>query len=480
MAAGKRLKQQLCIAGLILAPFLCSFSNPQNGNIVLEYNTDIKIEKGKLIEEKSILIQINNKTANWISDVEITYSEDDKLEILEASILNPSGQVIRKLKKKEIISRSNMSDDTFYENLFLKEFKLKWHEYPYLIKYVYRKKTDDFLFITKWYPVLFENVPVNKATLNVSIPKDYEIFINYSESLEQSTDTLENHYTFAWESSYLKQLKSEPFGINLREKLPNVTIVPKKFQYGLEGHHDTWSSFGDWQSQIITGLDDLPQSEKIIVDRIIEGLTDKKQIINKLYRHMQDNTRYINVTIDEGGLVPYPASYVCENKYGDCKALTIYMKALLKQAGIESFYTLIYAGSNPVKVNKSFPSQQFNHVILNIPLEKDTIWLENTVNYFPINYLGTFTQNRTGLMINGNESKLINTPRLKSENVFDKCQYEFNLNIEGNGTLKVSKSLGGPEFERYKYVNDVIAEKYRENQIRKIIPITAKMEYFSA
>lgn len=468
---GRRLKKWLCIGGFMLGSVLWSFSNPQEKNIVLEYNTVIKIEKGKHIEETSILIQINNKNSNWISDVEISYGEFEKLEILEASILNSDGQIIRKLKKKEIISRSDISDDTFYSNTFLKEFKMKWHEYPYIIKYVYRKKTNDFMFITDWYPVIFRNALVKNATLEVQIPKEYEVFIDQSESLKQITDTLEDHYSFRWKASYLNQLKSEPFGTNFIEKLPYVTIVPKKFQYGIVGYHDTWSSFGKWQSQIITGLDVLPQSEKIIVDGIVEGLSDKKQIIKNLYRYLQNNTRYINITINEGGLIPYPASYVCENKYGDCKALTIYMKALLKYVGIESLYTLVYAGDNPVSINKSFPSQQFNHVILSVPLEKDTIWLECTSNYFPFNYLGTFTQNRTGFMIDGSASKLINIPGLKSTSIYEKSQYDFNLNNEGNGTLMVSKILGGAEFEKYKYIEEATTKKYKENQIREKIPI---------
>ena len=133
---------------------------------------------------------------------------------------------------------------------------------------------------------------------------------------------------------------------------------------------------------------------------------------------MQDNTRYVNVTLGIGGMKPYPAEYVSNNKYGDCKALTNYMKALLQCAGIESYYSTIYAGgtapgSDPLKC----PGQQFNHVILAVPLENDTLWLENTSNTNPFAYPGTFTQNRQALLVDGSKSRLVRTPSLNETDV---------------------------------------------------------------
>lgn len=419
------IRQVLCLIGLILVASSQSFLFAQNGNIILEYNTNIQLDNGKLIEEKSVLIQINDNNSDWISEVEISYGENEKLQILEASIINSQGQVVRKLKKKEIVTRSDVSSGTFYENSFVKEFSLKWNKFPYLIKYVYRTTVQDYIYITKWHPLLFRNVPIQNASLKVHLPTGYEVLMNYSESLKHETDIQLDHSIHSWNGDYTSQLKNEPFGVNFYEKLPHVTIVPKKFRYSIEGQFDSWSSYGNWHAQLNADLDELPESERIIVDRIINGINDKKEIANKLYKYMQSNTRYINVSIDEGGLVPYPASYVCTNKYGDCKALTIYMKALLKYAGIESYYTIIYAGDNPVRINESFPSQQFNHVILSVPLAMDTIWLENTANYLPFNYLGTFTQNRTALLIDGDKSKLVRTPSLKMKDVHEESQYNM-------------------------------------------------------
>ena len=460
----------LLFSKIILTLFIvlvCHPAFPENlsDNMILDYKTVVKVEKGKLVQEKTIYIQINNKQADWISDIEISYGEDDKLEILEASILNKSGELVRSLKKKEIVTKSDISNGIFYENNFVQEFKLKWHEYPYFIRYSYRHTTDNFLYIARWYPILYKSVPVLRASLEVYIPKEMKVFMNSTDSIKHTVDSTIEGDKYTWTSSYTDQIKNQPFDLNIMERIPCVGIVPEQFKYSLDGSFKSWATYGLWQSQIIDGLDELTLSEQKMVDNMVTGITDKKEIIKRLYYYLQDNTRYINVAIDEGGMIPYPASYVCTNKYGDCKALTIYMKALLKYAEIPSYYTLVNAGVNAVKIEKDFPSQQFNHVILSIPLEKDTIWLENTSKYMPFNYLGTFTQNRYGLFINGNDSRLVKLPPLDMASVENKSTYQFLLDSDGNGSITLNKNLKGYAFEAYSYINKELDLNKQKDEI---------------
>lgn len=442
----------------------------QPGNELIAYNTTIEVKNGKLTEERSFLIQVNNKASDWIADIAIHYSKGEEPQLLEAHILNTEGKVVRTLKKKEIITRSAIEYGTFFSDSFVKEFSLKWNEYPYQVKYSYTKEVKEFIYVAKWFPIINTGVPTRKATLSITLPLSYAVTTDFSGPFLYSTNTFENSRSLRWEISNLAPVQEEAFAVPFYERHPQVTVVPQSFTYGISGSFGSWATYGAWQAEMNRGLDELPPSEKVVVDKLIEGLSDQKEIIRRLYHYLQDHTRYINVAIDLGGLKPYPASYVSANKYGDCKALTIYMKALLKYAGIESYYTKVYAGANPVAINPAVPSQQFNHVILCVPLAGDTLWLENTASYLPFNYLGTFTQNRHALLV-GSDSRLLKTPALALEDVLEQTQSTYTLNQAGEGQLEIQQQLKGEAFESFRHLQHEYSEKDQLRAVEERLPV---------
>jgi len=437
---------------LLILVTICLVLNPASGHCqIIDYNTLITAEPGKLITEKSFLIQVNNRQSDWLSDISISYNQGDKLEILEASVLNAHSVPVRTLSKKEITTRHDISGGSFFEDDWVKEFKLRWNTYPYQVKYRYKITTRRFIQICTWSPLAYFNVPTVNARLKVVYPIDYPVVID-SPNLPHDSVLVGGKKILEWNQTSTPSVSSEPFSPHLWEAAPHVTIVPRQFTYEIPGSLHSWSAFGQWQAQLIAGTDVLPNDEMITVGKLVEGIHSKHEIIRRLYHYLQDNTRYVSVAIDAGGLKPYPASYVSSKKYGDCKGLTIYMKALLATFGISSYYTLVYGDENPKEIRTNFPSQQFNHVILCVPVDRDTVWLENTAGHLPYNYLGTFTQNRKALLVNGTKSQLVTTPKLEPHDVLVRDDFEFTLNIDGDGTGTATKELRGPMFEQYRYL----------------------------
>lgn len=155
--------------------------------------------------------------------------------------------------------------------------------------------------------------------------------------------------------------------------------------------------------------------------------------------------RYVSIQLGIGGYKPFAASFVDDKKYGDCKALSNYMRSLLDVVGIKAYCALIRAGANEESADFSFPHNDFNHEILCIPFKNDTTWLECTSNKTPFGKLGPFTENRTALLITEDGGKLVNTPKSQAnDNQFNS---EVHIALEPDGSAKAHvKILSSGEY----------------------------------
>ena len=152
---------------------------------------------------------------------------------------------------------------------------------------------------------------------------------------------------------------------------------------------------------------------------------------------MQSTTRYISVQLGIGGWQTMKAYDVALSGYGDCKALSNYMIALLKVVGIKANQVLVNAGKTNYIIQPDFPFFEFNHAIACVPLYKDTLWLECTSQTNSAGYLGSFTGNRKALVINEDGGTLINTITYTPSNNVQKRKAVVTINANGNATATV-------------------------------------------
>ena len=457
---------------LIIAILCCSIGlQSQYPAVLVDYQTEISLKKGKLKRKITKLLQINHSGADDYTDTGIYFSKGDDLKIHSVRIEDVQGKVLRELNKKEIKTQSSVARGALYTDDFVKYFKPKWHQYPYRIYFEYTHIVEDFLFLTRWSPITQSDVPTISASLEINLPIDFQVNMNFPDSISFSEQLLGKEKRYTWKVENILPPKLDTYGPPLRSILPEVLVFPQQFKYGLTGSQKTWSDYGLWQYRMNEGLRELPSSEKQKIDELIVGLTDKKEIVNTLYNYLQENHRYILVSIETGGLKPYPASYVCEKRYGDCKALTNFMQAMLDYVNIPSFYVKVYSGDNPVSLKIDIPGQQFNHVILGVPMEGDTLWLENTSNSNPPNYLGTFTQNRKGLLVHSENSRLIDLPSLKAEKPTEHSIYNFSLDETGNGTLTIETSATNQDFESLNYYRKNTTGTKIKKRIKRYYPL---------
>jgi hypothetical protein len=436
--------------------YISSYAQIYDAELIYQ-KTDISLKRGKLYKNITYEIKINNRAGEKFTKISIPYSRLIKISQLEAYIKDNRGTIIKRLQKGDITDKSAISVSSLYEDDFVKEFTLKHNSYPYSIVYTYQLEEEEFISIDYWIPVIDRKIPTQKAILKVEAPIDYKLSFKNHLVDTFSVDTTDLLIRYSWIASYKNILEPEYFSPPFSSLMPQVIIVPFEFKYNLPGSFETWTTFGNWTNDLLSGLSDLPHSEKDIILQLITDIKDTKEKVKRLYQYLQDRTRYINVTIETGGLKPYPASYVAENKYGDCKALSNYFRALLEIAGIKSYYTKVNAGDPKTQIDKNFPSQQFNHVILCVPVQIDTIWLDCTSD-LPYNYLGTFTQDRDVFIVEKNRSHFTKTPALSLVEVLESRKVSIHQNLQNQAIALFHNSYRGEKYESLFYLSHSINE----------------------
>ena len=430
---------------------------------VIQYDEYCRVQKGLLTNEKDLIIQVDDPLGEKYTEQSIPFTKKNGIRDFRVTIEDLNGNVIRKIKKSEYTDHSSNSAGLYNDHL-IRTFHLKYNLYPYRIHIHYKQISGEFKFIDEFVPVIDESVPTLSASLVVDVPESYPILFRqqHADSPKVSNDAGIHH--LHWNIKYSPADYDEIYAPPAETVLPEVTVLPEIFFYGIEGSLKDWASFGSWFYNLNKNRDQLTIQDKRKVQDIINNCTDVREKIRRLYHYLQDNTRYVNVTIDIGGWQTYPAQYVCENKFGDCKALTNYMKALLKEAGIPSYFALVYADDQIISPEIDFACPKFNHVILCVPVKSDTVWLECTSNYNPTDYLGTFTQNRWALFIDSVNSHLVKTPVLSVSQVTNQTSEHISIDEQGNAKIELNLTARG---EKYDYLERF--SQYRTDQEKNIV-----------
>lgn len=341
------------------------------------------------------------------------YNKFLKYKNIKGVLYDAEGKKIRKLKSDEIRDVSSIASYSLYEDTRVKAATPDYSQYPYTVEYEYVLVMKSVMSFPTWNIVPGYDVAVEESQYELKLPLDREFnYLAVGMDIEPEIYTDTAHTTYTWKVEDIAPIRHEAYSRHPQEYFPGMYLGPVEITYGgITGNASSWEEYGKWVWKLVDGKQEFDQETVAEIREAYAGCSSDREIVEKLYKYMQDKVRYVNISIGLGGLEPIGAQRVHEVSYGDCKALSNYMKALLGVAGIRSVYTIVNAGENAKRVDPGIPStSQFNHVILMVPMEQDSIWLECTSQRLPAGYLGSFTDDRTVLFVTEEGGKLGRTP----------------------------------------------------------------------
>ncbi|AGA77862.1 transglutaminase-like enzyme, predicted cysteine protease [Echinicola vietnamensis DSM 17526] len=418
----------------------------------------------RLTEDYEVFLREKNKILILNEDglkdgnIWLSYSDLLSIEDFEGEITDPqTGKTIEKLKLKHFKDVSHISEGSVFEDDRLKYYKPSLYQFPVEITYEYTQKIRGNMYFPSWTPEGKPKQLVEQNVLEVIYPEKLGLRYKTENIATAPNITKDNgEVRMKWMFENLFNLDDPE-----EDSVALVKIAPKAFSMeGYAADMSTWNGFGMWVNQLLAGRAELSPQAKSTVGGIVDSLETDREKIKALYRYLQGNYRYVSIQMGIGGLQPVYANEVFEKKYGDCKGLTFLMKSMLQEAGIAANYTLVQAGSDEDDIDTGFPSNQFNHVILQVPVEQDTLWLECTSNTLPAGFLGDFTMDRHVLAITDEGGVLLKTPCYDAID-YNQIKNVSKVNLLGNGMARIhqAKELTGFAAQNYLYAQSVLNEK---------------------
>ncbi|UOE49022.1 DUF3857 domain-containing transglutaminase family protein [Mucilaginibacter sp. SMC90] len=412
----------------------------EDANSVVRYSLedDNFIGPGKAEEHFHTIVTILNEKGNDEAEKVLQYNRKYSLvNSFEMRVYGADGALIKKYHKSDMYDRLAVDNETMATDDRLLAISHTIASYPTTVEFVYDLDVRSLMDLGGWAYQDYEQ-SVQNAYFHISINSDAGFrYLNKNTTIKPQKTTTDKIDSYSWKVTNLKAFKHE-LGSKGWRVLPRLYFAASDFEfYGVPGNISTWQNYGKWQQKLNADVCTLSPERIEEIKKMTADIKTDKEKVKFLYEYMQQNVRYVSIQLGIGGWKPFPASFVDQKKYGDCKALSNYMSALLKAVDIPSCYAIINAGANMQPADPSFPYDPFNHIILCVPLKSDTTWLECTSQTQAFGKLGSFTENRYALLITDDGGKLVKTPKsIDTDNQFN-SEVHITLDADGGAKAKV-------------------------------------------
>ncbi len=436
-------------------------------NIKVYFDNDKLKIKSEILSES---LMLNEKAVQFSERVIGYYKEFEAISSIEAKCYVPQENgKLKKYEVKEINSRIASKDQVFYDDRMEYHFNFPGLKEGSVIYSSYELELKDMHLLSPFY---FANYyPTEKSSLTITFPKN--VVLKYlvkgdTTGLVFTKSESKNEITYSWMIQNQRAYNDEREEGNWIKLAPRV--VPYISSYEFNGRNvkvlADVSGLYQWYYNHIVGLvDSRSETVQKLSDSLVSNLKSEVEKVKTIYYWVQNNTKYIAFEEGLGGFIPRDAELVCNRRFGDCKDKSSLIYALLKAAGIKSYFTWIGTREIPYTFAECPTPVVDNHMI--ISYNDNGVWnfLDGTANGIMYGIPTAFIQGKEALIGISKDSFVVATvPVLEKEYNFSVDS--LNVGISGNDLIGYGKTSYGGYWKddiSYKFYN--ISEKDRQKEL---------------
>ena len=406
-------------------------------NITFEY----KSEKSG-VEKRSYAITVLNKNGKEMADFIVYGDKFRELKKFSAKLYDANGRFLRKFKMSDIkiskISQGLADDNVYYF------FDCETPTFPFTIHYEYETGwKNGILSFPVFFPQSDYSLAVQRADYQLNLPAELNIrqkALNNMPEIPAVTEE-KGRKKYLWSVKNLKAVEQENFAPMPRELVPSLFVSPENFMYdNINGTITDWDSFGKWVYGLFQGRNVLSQDFKNKIVSMTKDAENDREKVKILYDYLGETTRYVSIQLGIGGYQPMFASEVNKTGFGDCKALSFYLKSMLEAIDIPSNFIVIRSDNRNKKMLYDHPNfNEANHAILQVPLANDTLWLECTNQKIPFGFIHNNIAGHNAVEIKATSGRLCRLPDYPDSLNIDKNSAKIKLNADGSAEIASNK-----------------------------------------
>lgn len=408
--------------------------------VVEDYSTDIICDKlTHAVMHFKKTTTILHESASDFGFFSCTCSKSNQLISFKGQVTDASGNIIRKMKIKDL-KKTEYSPYLAIDD-YIMYLEYTPSSFPVTVTYEWELDCKDNLVeFPPFCPQTDYNVDVKRAAYHLAAPQ--ELGVRYAlKNISQPAEVYKNKagaQVISLEMTDIPRVKKIPYTRPIYDRLPIAYFAPSLFvYYETQGSLSNWKEFGMWQFGMLRGRDILPEDIRNEIHQLTDSLGDDRQKVEAIYNLLGKKTRYVAILFGIGGQRPASAIDVCSSGYGDCKGLTNFMRAMLQEVGITSNYTTISTRNR--QLLKDFASVgQMNHVILQVPIKNDTIWLECTNPQLPFGYVHGDIAGHDAIEVSRAGGRLVHIPAYPDST--NLARNQIRLQLDGSGIADIDVS----------------------------------------
>ncbi len=285
-----------------------------------------------------------------------------------------------------------------------------------------------------------EDLIVLDEQLTIDVPKSRQVTLKTQPEFSKYETRKEGDrrtYTWSWKnlSTRADREKAEAEAGAPRARPKKATDQPASVQLTT---FRNWDELGRWYAGLEKDRRAPSDDLRAKAGELTKNLASNREKVQAIYDYVAKNYRYVSLSFGLGRYQPHAAEEVFRNAYGDCKDKETLLAAMLDALGFHPNTVLIHSEH---KLDVDVPSPlQFDHVIGDLKLGDQTIWMDTTTEVAPIGMLLLQLRNRKALQIKPDGStEIVTTPSTIPYQAFSRDEVEGQ--VSGLGKLTAHSML---------------------------------------